>query len=358
MTRLHSLIQTRRASGFTIVELLIVVVVIAILAAITIVAYNGIANRAKESALKSDLKNGATQIHVAKETTSAYPSDAGTLKKSDSTSFSSYAYTTSTFCLEASSSQLPGKYFYTTQAGTIQEGPCPAIPMQLITAANCSTNRARAYDVRDNHTYWVQKLADGKCWMLTNLAYAGGGTNTYSDTRVLTNSTASGVDSYTTAGYYVVPTGPNYTVEPGGIPSTSTTGTGQTGYFYNFCGANGGQAGNGACSNASSVAVNTTVSACPASWRLPTGGAGGELATLHTVVNGGASNDTGFRTTWLGQRAGYWSSGSFASGFGDYWSHTQISASNASSMYFDAGSVYATNGAVKTYAFAVRCVAI
>lgn len=36
-------------SGFTIVELLIVVVVIAILAAITIVAYNGIQNRAKKS---------------------------------------------------------------------------------------------------------------------------------------------------------------------------------------------------------------------------------------------------------------------------------------------------------------------
>ncbi|AHB41984.1 Fimbrial protein [Candidatus Saccharibacteria bacterium RAAC3_TM7_1] len=36
--------------GFTIVELLIVIVVIAILAAITIVAYNGIQNRAKASA--------------------------------------------------------------------------------------------------------------------------------------------------------------------------------------------------------------------------------------------------------------------------------------------------------------------
>ena len=39
----------RRQSGFTIVELLIVIVVIGILAAITIVAYNGIQTRAKNT---------------------------------------------------------------------------------------------------------------------------------------------------------------------------------------------------------------------------------------------------------------------------------------------------------------------
>jgi len=44
-----------KRSGFTIVELLIVIVVIAILAAITIVAYNGIQQRARDSIRADDL---------------------------------------------------------------------------------------------------------------------------------------------------------------------------------------------------------------------------------------------------------------------------------------------------------------
>ena len=45
------------ATGFTIVELLIVIVVIAILASISVVAYNGVQQRAKASSLASTLKS-------------------------------------------------------------------------------------------------------------------------------------------------------------------------------------------------------------------------------------------------------------------------------------------------------------
>jgi len=52
--------------GFTIVELLIVVVVIAILAAITIVSYNGITSQAKEAARKSDIATWKKKSEIYK----------------------------------------------------------------------------------------------------------------------------------------------------------------------------------------------------------------------------------------------------------------------------------------------------
>lgn len=50
--------------GFTIVELLIVIVVIGILAAITLVAFNGIRDRAAVASAKSDLANIGKMVSI------------------------------------------------------------------------------------------------------------------------------------------------------------------------------------------------------------------------------------------------------------------------------------------------------
>jgi len=63
-------------SGFTIVELLIVIVVIGILAAITIVAYNGIQQNAKIAAVKGDLGQSSRLLEAyrfSKSATERYP---------------------------------------------------------------------------------------------------------------------------------------------------------------------------------------------------------------------------------------------------------------------------------------------
>lgn len=65
---------TLRQKGFTIVELLIVIVIIAILAAITIVAYNGIQNRANDSSVQSDMRGLAQKIMQHEAINGEYPS--------------------------------------------------------------------------------------------------------------------------------------------------------------------------------------------------------------------------------------------------------------------------------------------
>ncbi len=61
-------------NGFTIVELLIVIVVIAIIASISVVAYNGVQNRAKNTAVQSDISQVAKRIEIHNAQNGTYPS--------------------------------------------------------------------------------------------------------------------------------------------------------------------------------------------------------------------------------------------------------------------------------------------
>lgn len=56
-----------KQSGFTIVELLIVIVIIGILAAITVVAYNGVQTRAQETKIKTDIATLVKAVSAARQ---------------------------------------------------------------------------------------------------------------------------------------------------------------------------------------------------------------------------------------------------------------------------------------------------
>lgn len=124
--------------------------------------------------------------------------------------------------------------------------------MQELTTQVCinttlADNQTRRWlkDERDGHMYWVIKMSkDGNCWMVQNLDYDGGGT------RYDKNS--------------------NFSTWPkAGWPEA---------YYYR------GDWQDGLTSYGSLYTWKSAQSVCPVGWRLPTGGPGGEEATLWSGV--------------------------------------------------------------------------
>jgi len=74
---IHYVSRRHKRHGFTIVELLIVIVVIGILAAITIVSFNGVTSKANVSKSQSDLKNMQKLVEMYKVDNGAYPITSG-----------------------------------------------------------------------------------------------------------------------------------------------------------------------------------------------------------------------------------------------------------------------------------------
>ena len=123
----HSLPSQKR-NGFTIVELLIVVVVIAILAAITIVAYNGIQNRAKMSAVQQAVNQANKKVlSYAVVNADQYPADLETAGiTNDSTTYQYSVNNTAspkTFCITATNGTF--SYYISNAATNPQPGACP-----------------------------------------------------------------------------------------------------------------------------------------------------------------------------------------------------------------------------------------
>jgi len=159
-TKRYIIKNQRTPSGFTIVELLIVVVVIAILAAITIVAYNGVTKRAAESAMQAGIKQVGTSIGVYKLDNSVYPSSLATLGI-DQSLYSNkdalWAYTTTgdTFCLSTGSKTSSAIFHISDSNGAPTTGLCGDHTVGMLsspTSPPTTTPPVASYPTRDGYT--------------------------------------------------------------------------------------------------------------------------------------------------------------------------------------------------------------
>lgn len=119
-------IKNQRTSGFTIVELLVIVVVIGILAAISIVSYTAVTESAKLKTVETDAQGIAVYLNKYKSENGGYPTsleDVSGAPKVQSEYEYSYDAVNGTYCVTAS---VKGASAY-VKSGSSQakEGGCP-----------------------------------------------------------------------------------------------------------------------------------------------------------------------------------------------------------------------------------------
>lgn len=121
-----SKIASRVTAAFTIVELTVVIIVVAILAGLVVVGYNGVTKNAKATAVKSDLQQAMTKLGVNFAKNGSYPEDfsGDAALVSSNTNFTYTRANNENFCLTGVSSEFDTVVFHIDQDKVLREGYC------------------------------------------------------------------------------------------------------------------------------------------------------------------------------------------------------------------------------------------
>jgi len=127
--------QTSRrmtSRGFTIVELLIVIIVIAILASITIVAYNGIQKRTVQSLVQNTAREAAKAMEMKKTVEGIYPTtipDTFTITSSLGVGITQVGDQAS-FCFNVTTTRYDDVFYSIDQTGSVKQELCPGAVLE------------------------------------------------------------------------------------------------------------------------------------------------------------------------------------------------------------------------------------
>ena len=247
----------------------------------------------------------------------------------------------------------------TTAGGTLAfTGTLSMRSIQSITATTCTTTPQTVYDTRDNQQYVIQRLADGNCWMMTNLnlgAVTLSTDLTSSNTNLSTTITAANFNSYKKTSGSQSYTAAEYIPVSGNDTSSGGSGT-PYGTFYNYCAASAGT-----ICTADSNESNATYDICPKGWRLPTGGGSGEFQALYN--NSSYNSPANMRKSYTQGGAAFALAGYLVNGvptnqgsYGAYWASTRSGSTAMSGLFLGTSIVNPSGFFYRNNGYSIRCI--
>lgn len=165
-------LKSLRSQGFTIVELTIVIVVIAILAAIVTVGYNGIKNNAHQKVVQSNLNSLASDLALEMKRNGKYPAQLGSAALNDEKVNYTYWAAGDQYCITGTSKANSSIVFFIGEDGKVGEGACGAAPEEeeegggggeVATHESCFAFNAGTQTINDYYDHQSNNAANPAC---------------------------------------------------------------------------------------------------------------------------------------------------------------------------------------------------